>query len=222
MEGYDKKRLKLLHVYEEVLSSIIFVTETASYYQQNPRMIFKRSTDMKKLLEDWKIIDKESFEHQMNWLINKGTRYFYDGINRRLECMNHEERERYYDSFHDDLVRTRELEIVKDYLYRLPFGIIAYDISWAAYLIGAGYVMKYINEVEHIEYLEKLLELVQYYNMDREVYINSFVVGTNFNTIHVKPEQSWRTHPNGIVSNNYVLYSRLIASKQSPFRRIGM
>lgn len=226
MAPFDRKQKKQLTTYEGVLSSIVFVGQTASYYQQNTALAFKRVRDMETELIRWQITDKESLHARLDWLLIKGTRHVFEQMYTKLSCMEETERERYLSSFPSGSAEQIELEVVYYYLYRAPrIGITAYDLTWVTYLIRAAYSLKKLTNVERLTYLDRVITVMNDYNdykWNRKDYINSFVIGTTFNSVYANPEHNWRNDPQGTATQNCGNYARLIASKWSPFRKIGL
>lgn len=226
MAPFDRKQIKQLIAYEDVLSSIVFVGQTASYYQQNTALAFKRVRDLEAEMLRWQITDKESLHHRLDWLLSKGTRHVFGKMYSKLSCMEGAERERYLSSFPSGSAEQIELEVVCYYLYRTPrIGITAYDLTWVAYLIRAAYSLKKLTNLERLTYLDRVITVMNDYNdykWNRKDYINSFVIGTTFNSVYADPENNWQNDPQGTASQNWGNYARLIASKWSPFRKIGL
>lgn len=223
MAPFDRKKIKQLDVYEDVLSSIVFVNEAASYYQQNPSLASKRVNELEKELVKWQITDEKNLHERLDWLLNKGTRQRFEKIYTRLACMDEGQRERYLASYPSGSEEQRELEMVYYYLHRVPrSGIMAYDLTWVAYLIKSAYALKKLTNGERLTYLDRTVNIMNDYDWNRRDYINSFIIGLTFNSECTNPEYNWKNDPQGTPNHNRANYARLITSKWSPFRKIGL
>jgi hypothetical protein len=223
MTPFDRKKIKQLQVYEDVLSSIVFVNESASYYQQNPSLASKRVRELEKELLKWHITDEKSLHERLDWLLSKGTRQRFGKIYTKLACMEEGQRERYLAFYPSGSEERIELEVVHYYLHRVPrIGIMAYDLTWVAYLIKSAYALKKLTNLERLTYLDRAVSAMNDYDWNRRDYINSFIIGSTFNSQCTNPEYNWQNDPQGTANHNRANYARLIASKWSPFRKIGL
>ncbi|MNW40165.1 hypothetical protein D3C74_172710 [compost metagenome] len=204
--------LRKLDAWERAMLSIWLEESEAEYYQPNVDIVFNQEAELKERLKEQGIEDSVELKNYINSLITWGYRGEFDTMCRKLACLTDSAREAFIASTTSDKQELHRLNIVNDYLNRIPLGgISSYDYVVIVCYCRIGNKLDYLTLVEKWDYINQVISL------SKKSYTNwkDFIIGFNLGNHYANMDLSVN-----YISKNQTSHAKLLTSRRSPLQQI--